>query len=138
MSVARENRLGTISLSNAVFAQIIFDGMLQESCADRIWPSTPRGRQVGVIDRFTDSEFSMYINTDRDQDGRITLEFSVIVQFGLSIRKLTGMLSDYIADRICELDGDRPSVITINIAGVRSRHKVRRNTKVVYHYETIR
>ena len=138
MSVARDNRLGTISLSNAVFAQIIFDGMLQESCADRIWPSTPRGRQVGVIDRFTDSEFSMYINTDRDQDGRITLEFSVIVQFGLSIRKLTGMLSDYIADRICELDGDRPSVITINIAGVRSRHKVRRNTKVVYHYETIR
>ena len=138
MSVARENRLGTISLSNAVFAQIIFDGMLQESCADRIWPSTPRGRQVGVIDRFTDSEFSMYINTDRDQDGRITLEFSVIVQFGLSIRKLTGMLSDYIADRICELDGDRPSVITINIAGVRSRHKVRRNTKVVYHYETLR
>lgn len=138
MSVARENRLGTISLSNAVFAQIIFDGMLQESCADRIWPSTPRGRQVGVIDRFTDSEFSMYINTDRDQDGRITLEFSVIVQFGLSIRKLTGMLSDYIADRISELDGDRPSVITINIAGVRSRHKVRRNTKVVYHYETIR
>lgn len=138
MSVARENGLGTISLSNAVFAQIIFDGMLQESCADRIWPSTPRGRQVGVIDRFTDSEFSMYINTDRDQDGRITLEFSVIVQFGLSIRKLTGMLSDYIADRICELDGDRPSVITINIAGVRSRHKVRRNTKVVYHYETIR
>ena len=138
MSVARDNRLGTISLSNAVFAQIIFDGMLQESCADRIWPSTPRGRQVGVIDRFTDSEFSMYINTDRDQDGRITLEFSVIVQFGLSIRKLTGMLSDYIADRISELDGDRPSVITINIAGVRSRHKVRRNTKVVYHYETIR
>ena len=41
MSVARDNRLGTISLSNAVFAQIIFDGMLQESCADRIWPSTP-------------------------------------------------------------------------------------------------
>lgn len=138
MTVAKETRLGTISLSNEVFAQIIFDGMMQESCIDRIWPSTLRGRQVGVIDRFTDSEFALYITAERDADERIMLEFSVIVQFGLSIRNLTGILSDYIADRICELDGDKPSTITINIAGVRSRHKARRNTKVVYHYETVR
>ena len=78
MTVAKETRLGTISLSNEVFAQIIFDGMMQESCIDRIWPSTLRGRQVGVIDRFTDSEFALYITAERDADERITLEFSVI------------------------------------------------------------
>ena len=138
MTVSKETRLGTISLSNEVFAQIIFDGLLQEPCIDRIWPSTPRGRQVGIIDRFTDSEFALYISAGRDADERITLEFSVIVQFGLSIKSLTGTLADYIADRILAMEGDRPSMITINIAGVRSRHKARRNTKVVYHYESVR
>lgn len=135
MAITRETELGTIQIVNAIFAQIIFDGMMQEDCLDQIWPSTPRGRQVGIIELFTDTEFSMYIDVKRGEDGRIVLEFSVIVRFGVSIRAVTRALADYVAEQIRALDGAYPSVITINIAGVRSRHKVRRNTKVVYRYE---
>ncbi len=136
MAVNKETDLGTITISNSVIAQIIFDGMMQPGCRNRIWPATPRGRQIGILEKFTDTEFSMYISVQHSEDHRIMLEFSVICQFGISIKRTTRILADYIAEQFEYLGGSMPAQITVNIAGVRSRQKARRSTKVVYRYET--
>ncbi len=136
MSLKKTNDLGTISIANSVIAQIIFDGMEQEGCRNRIWPSTPRGRQIGKVARFMDTEFSMYLDPQYDQDERIHLEFSVLCRFGISIRQTTKVLADYIAETIKSYSGRYPAEIIINIAAVKTRNKkARRNTRVVYRYE---
>jgi Uncharacterized protein conserved in bacteria len=137
MTLVKDNDLGSITISNLIFAQIIFDGMMQPECKDMVWPATKRGRQVGIVNKFTDNEFALYIDVDYDDEGRLVIEFNVIMKFGVSIKKITKILADYIAREI-KLDcGKNPSIITINIAGVKSRHKAKRNTKVVYRYESI-
>jgi uncharacterized alkaline shock family protein YloU len=136
MTLMKETELGIITISNTIFSQIIFDGMMQPECADVIWPATKRGRLIGIVARFTDTEFSMNLDVGHDRDGRVILEFNVIVQFGISIKKTTRKLADYIADNIEMLSGRKPLRITINIAGVKTRNnKARRNTKVVYEYD---
>ncbi len=135
MALTKQTELGEISISNMVFAQIIFEGMRIPECRGKIWPATPRGRQIGIVPKYIDTEFSMYIDVDFNEEGRVELEFSVITLFGISIKRTTKHLADYIAGAFVKYSGRTPAAITINIAGVRSRHKARRNTKVVYRYE---
>jgi len=136
MTLMKETELGIITISNSIFSQIIFDGMMQPGCLDVIWPATKRGRQVGIVARFTDTEFPMSIDAGYDKSDRMTIEFNVIVQFGISIKKTTKLLADYIADNIETLSGKKPMRITINIASVKTKNnRARRNTKVVYEYE---
>lgn len=137
MALMKENDLGVITISNAIFSQMIFDGTMTSECADKIWPATRRGRQVGIGGRFTDADLSMNIDVDYDEDDNIKMEFNVIVKFGISIKTTTRILSDFIADSIENLSGRKPAEITINIAGIKTRqNKARRNTKVVYRYES--
>ena len=78
----------------------------------------------------------MSIDAGYDKSDRMTIEFNVIVQFGISIKKTTKLLADYIADNIETLSGKKPMRITINIASVKTKNnRARRNTKVVYEYE---
>lgn len=135
MGLKKETSLGSINLSNSIFAQLIFDGMESSKCKDKIWPASPKGRPIGIVNKYMDTEFAMYIETGREK-GRLILEFSVIVKFGISIKRTTEFLSDYVAKNIEEIIGEKPAKITINIAGIKSRHKVRGKTKVVYRYET--
>lgn len=135
MTLSKETQMGTISISNSILAQIIFDGMRTPACVEKIWPATPRGRQIGMVHKYMDTEFSMYIETEKGEDGRFILEFSVIAKFGISIGRTTQTLSDYIARDMKEIIGENPKQITINIAGIKSRNKVRGKTKVVYKYE---
>lgn len=135
MTLARNTELGSITISNTIFAQIIFDGMTLPQCNNMIWPATKRGRQIAIGSRFNDTDFAMNIDSDYDDNGNMVIEFNVIVRFGISIKRITKHLADYVADEIEYDSGKKPSVIIINIAGVRSRHKAKRNTKVVYRYD---
>ena len=74
------------------------------------------------------------IDVDYIDGMRISLEFSVIIRFGLSIRRVTKRLADDIRSAAEESLGLDVARITINIAGVRSRKDARRNTKVVFDY----
>ena len=88
-----------------------------------------------MVSRFTDNELSMYIDCFFDDKNTIILEFNTIAKFGVSIKKVTKVLSDYIYESIKENFGNENMKITINIAGVKSKQKAKRNTKVVYRYE---
>ena len=123
MSLKMENELGQMRVSSTIIAQIIYRGIEALKLEEKLWPATPRGRQIGMVSRFTDNELSMYIDCFFDD------------KFGVSIKKVTKVLSDYIYESIKENFGNENMKITINIAGVKSKQKAKRNTKVVYRYE---
>lgn len=135
MSLKMENELGQMRVSSTIIAQIIYRGIEALKLEEKLWPSTPRGRQIGMVSRFTDNELSMYIDCFFDDKNTIILEFNTIAKFGVSIKKVTKVLSDYIYESIKENFGNENMKITINIAGVKSKQKAKRNTKVVYRYE---
>jgi uncharacterized alkaline shock family protein YloU len=135
MALTKKTDLGTITLSDDIFAEILSDVFQEASCGDSIWLSTRRGRMITKMIYWSDSELKRSIDCSFDEQGRVSLRFSVVVRFGISIRRVTGIIADQVAKRIEEVLGSPPSVITIEIAGVRSRQTARRNTKVVYRYE---
>lgn len=134
MSIIRSTELGEVKISDQVIARIISDAMSSDDIADDIWPSTERGFQIGLLPKLVDAEFASNIETQLTEEG-IELEFSVIVRFGASIKQTTRILADRVHDDMRYILGIAPSVITINIAGVKSKQTARRNTKAVYRYE---
>lgn len=135
MTVSKETNLGTITVSNLLFAQIIAESFRLEPCEGRVWPATKRGKQIGSDQKFSLSEFAGCIEAVASFNGESAdLSFSIIVKFGVSIRRITDVIGDYVAERVCEKLGKKPSQITIRIAGVKSRQVARRNLEVIKRY----
>lgn len=135
MTLSKETKLGTISVSNILFAQIIGESFTGEYCLDRVWPSTKRGRQIGNDAKFSLSEFANHIDVQSSEDEKnIDLEFSIIVKFGTSIRKISEHLADDIAKAIEKKSGKKPHQIKIRIAGVKSKQIAKRNLEVIKQY----
>ena len=135
MTLTKKTEFGTVTLSDDIFAEILSDVFEKAPCGNRIWLSTRRGRTITKVIYLSDTDLKRSIYWGFDEQGRVSLRFSVVVRFGISIRRVTRIISDMVAERIGEILGSPPSVITIEIAGVRSRQMARRNTKVVYRYE---
>lgn len=137
MTLSKETKLGTITVSNVLFAQVIAESFVAESLKDKVWPATKKGRQIGNDAKFSLSEFAGHIDVCASEDGNsIDLEFSIIIKFGTSIRNLTDTMADYIADTIYEKQGKKPHQIKIKVAGVKSKQIARRNLEVVKRYGT--
>ena len=140
MAICTKTELGDVKISDQVVAGIISDIMAQPEMSDRIWSATENGHRIGkkkgiaeIID-LGDSDLASNIDVDTDDTGDVSIEFSVIVRFGVSIKALTRSLSDQIAERMQYILGMKPSVIIINIAGVKSKQIARRNTRTIYKY----
>ena len=136
MSIAKITELGEVKISDQIVAQIISDSMSAEGIKNKIWPATVHGRQIGLLPKIVDAEFASNVVINTLDDGSITLEFSVIVKFGQSIKKITKELADLVSDNMKYMLGVTASIITINIAGVKSKQVAKRNTKAVYKYGT--
>ena len=101
----------------------------------KIWAATRKGRQIGSDQKFSVGEFASHIEAENSFDGAgADLEFSVIVRFGTSIRKLTDDVCNYIAETLYEKQGRKPNQIKIHIVGVRSRQTARRSLEVIKRY----
>ena len=137
MTLSRETELGTITVSNLLFAQIIADSFKLEGCKGKIWPATKKGKQVGSDMKFNLSEFANTIEIEEIQDGEtMNLEFHVIVKFGTSISTICGNIADYIAMSIEQKHGRKPGQIKIHVTGVKSKQIAKRNLEVVKGYGT--
>ena len=134
MIITKETDYGTISVSNVVFASLITDCIRDGELTNSLWPSTDKGKQVDKNSWNAVSDTAKLIDVDYIDGMRISLEFSVIIRFGLSIRRVTKRLADDIRSAAEESLGLDVAWITIEIAGVRSRKDARRNTKVVFDY----
>ncbi|MGF6375500.1 putative alkaline shock family protein YloU [Clostridiales Family XIII bacterium PM5-7] len=136
MALSKETALGKISISNTIFAGLILDSFHQEACEGKVWASTKKGKQIDIYNKGAMNEFSSTIEIDADEDGEnIEIEFSIIVKFGTSIKKITDYLSDDIAAKMLQQYGKKPIQVKIRIAGVKSRQIARRNLEVIKSYE---
>ncbi len=142
MAIIKETELGVVKVSNQVVAGIISDIMADPDMSYKIWPATEHGHRIGKKKGFAeiidmgDSDLASNIEVSSDKSGNVTIEFSVIVKFGLSIKAITRSLADKIAESMHYVLGIKPSVIIINIAGVKSKQIARRNTRTIYKYES--
>ncbi len=136
MPLTKSTDLGDVKISEQVIAKIISGIISEPDFEDRIWPATVHGREIGLLHKIVGAEFASNIFTETAENGTYTLEFSVIVKFGESLKRITKDLSDRISESLEYVLGEGPAMITVNIAGVRSKHIARRNIKAVYRYGT--
>lgn len=137
MSISKTTDLGKITVSNAVFARSILESLDTEYCRGKVWPATPRGRQIGSGRKINPNEFAREIKAEPSPEGEgPDIEFSVIVRFGAGIGKLTDAICDHLASDIEEKTGRKPRQIKIRIAGVKSKQIVRRDVEVIKRYGT--
>lgn len=135
MTISKDTGLGEIAVSDILFAQVISECFKSETCQGRVFPATRKGRQIGSNQRYSLSEFAGHIETEKSADGEsVDLTFSIIVKFGTSIRSLTDVLGDDIAESLEKRLGQKPRQITIRITGVKSRQIARRNLEVIKRY----
>ncbi len=135
MTLSRETELGTISISNLLFAQVIAESFRIEACKGKVWPAAKKGRQIGSEKKFNLSEFANAIEIEESPyDGRIDIEFSIIIKFGVSISGVCEAAANYIANRIEEKQGKKPHQIKIKVTGVKSKQIAKRNLEVVKRY----
>jgi len=137
MTLSKETELGTISVSNLLFAQIIADSFKLDGCKGKVWPSTKKGKQIGSDMKFNLSEFANTIEIEETPDGEsMNLEFFVIVKFGTSIRTVCETIVDNVAESIEQKHGKKPGTVKIHVTGVKSKQIAKRNLEVVKHYGT--
>lgn len=137
MTLARETELGTITVSNLLFAQIIADSFKLDECKGKVWPSTKKGKQIGSDMKFNLSDFAGAIEVEDSASGDgIDIEFNVIVKFGTSIRSVSEAIADEVAKSIEQKHGRKPNRIKIRVAGVKSKQIAKRNLEVIKCYGT--
>ena len=136
MALKRETELGTISVANLFFAQMIANSFKLEACKGKVWPATKKGRQIGGDMKFNLSEFASAIDVEESEfQGHVNIACSIIVKFGTSISALCDVLADDIAMQIEQKHGRKPHNITIHVVGVKSKQIAKRNLEVVKTYE---
>lgn len=136
MALTRETDLGTISVSNLFFAQIIAGSFKLDACKGRVWPATKKGRQIGSPAKFNLSEFASAIEVEPSgYEGRMNIECSVIVKFGTSISSVCETIADYTAEMVQQKHGGKPYRIIIHVVGVKSKQIAKRNLEVTKTYE---
>lgn len=134
LSLIRSTDMGMLTISNELIAEVLFEAAALPECAGSLWLSTPKGKIVASLDDAAALERNSLLRSSLDKSGHIVLMFFVVTRFGASIRRVTKAASDYAASRLKSMTGCDVASVTILIAGVRSRHIVRRSTKVVYRY----
>jgi Uncharacterized protein conserved in bacteria len=135
MPLKRETSIGTITVSNVIFAELIASGLNRPEFNDLVWAASSRGRLIDLDSKSGISEFASGIKVSSSSEAEgISLEFCVIVKFGTSISSVTDALCDYISSAICKLQGHRPVKLTVRVTGVKSRNIARRDVEVVRHY----
>lgn len=117
MALSKETEYGKITVSNELFKDTILRALTHPGMKDRIWLANKPS-----------------LEAEYDEEGRINLEFSVIAQFGVPIKRLCKILSDNIAKQIQQRSGRLPSQIKVNVVGVKSKNVVKRSMEVVCEY----
>ena len=138
MALAKSNEMGMISLSNGIIAKILDNSVKQPDTLNFIWIAGGSGKEVGTINRITNYEFlsNFKIQYSKKLDGKMVLHFGIIIKFGVSIKKYTKLVADYIREELINTCGDGPAKIIIDISGVRtSQTTAKRSTRVIYEYE---
>ena len=117
MSLTRETDYGKITISNEIFKDSIIRACNEPECESGIWLAAKPA-----------------IEAEYGEGGRISLEFAVVVKFGVHIREICKTVADKVAEQIKAKSGNMPSTITVKVVGVKSRNVVKRSMEVIFEY----
>ncbi len=135
MALSSRTDLGEIKISDQIIEDMITDIFSAPDMRNKIWAPSKYSYKIGNLHGITDPGSGLELESSRDEEGKVKIEFSVIVRFGISIRKTTREFSDKLYESMKYQLGIEPDVIIINIAGVKSKQIARRNTRVIYKYD---
>ena len=136
MTISRKTELGEIKISDQIIEDMISDIVSGSDMRTKIWPVSKYSYKLGKLYGRKDSRPSYALESSTNKNGGVKIEFSVIVRFGISIRKTTKELSDRLYDSMRYQLGTAPDMVTINIAAVKSKQIARRNTRVIFRYNS--
>ena len=135
MALSSRTDLGEIKISDQIIEDMITDIISGPDMRNKIWAPAKYAYKIGKLHGIADPGSGLELEASRDEEGRVKIEFSVIVRFGISIRKTTKEFSDKLFESMKYQLGIEPDIIIINIAGVKSKQIARRNTRVIYKYD---
>ena len=123
MTISKTTELGTITVSDLIFAQIIDKSLRQAECRDKVWPASIKGRQIGNNQKYSLSDLAHEIEVEPNSDEtNFELSFNIIIKFGAGIKKITDLLTENIAEAVEQKNGKKPDLIRIRIVGVKSKN----------------
>ena len=118
VALIKETDYGKITISDKVIESYVADCCQVQALYDKVWLAA----KPSILAEYTEDE-------------KMQIGFSVYVKFGQSIRAICKILADMVAEQIYKRSGTHPSIITINVAGVKSNNLVKRNMDVVFEYD---
>lgn len=131
MSINCSNELGTIAVSNEVFARVIVKAINNHLYRGKVWPATSKAKIIGNYNKISPADLSGEIQVI-DNKGKIKLEFNLVISFGTSIKLVTDKISEIIFDEFRK-EFKPIDEIKINIVGTKSKQIARRELEVIYH-----
>jgi uncharacterized alkaline shock family protein YloU len=130
-----ETEYGKVKLSDRAIGRIVWDAMKSEEIQNKIKPGGRKGHIVKLEEMGSEPEWESFINVSKAPAGRMVISVSVIVRFGVSIKKLIKSLSDTVADEVKRRLGEKPARIDVTVEGVYSKHLAARHMEISHYYE---
>ena len=116
MSAKLENQYGTISIENEVIARVA--GLTALDCYGIVGMAAVNMKD-GLVRLLKKDSLTHGIQVSISDDNRITIDFHVIVSYGVSISAVTDNLISNVKYRVEEFSGMPVDKINIYIEGVR-------------------
>ena len=110
------NKLGEIQISSDVIA--MYAGMTAVECFGIVGMAAVSMKD-GLVKLLKGDSLTRGIKVDIDEDNKITIDFHVIVSYGVSILTVADNLIENVKYKVCEFTGLEIKKINIFVEGVR-------------------
>ena len=111
-----ENKLGKVSIDSEVIAQ--YAGSTAVECFGIVGMAAVSMKD-GLVKLLKGDSLTRGIKVDIDEDNKITIDFHVIVSYGVSILTVADNLIENVKYKVCEFTGLEIKKINIFVEGVR-------------------
>ncbi|NLD18789.1 MAG: Asp23/Gls24 family envelope stress response protein [Clostridiales bacterium] len=127
-----KTKLGEINFSQNAINKIVVAAV--EQCDGKAGLMNFKGKYVSNVTGIASmmnlyDEESESIQFREDEDG-LELEIYIVVHFGISIKKITEKIIDYIYKNIEEMLEIKPQKVTVLVTGVMSKNIAKRHVEV--------
>ncbi|MGI6736545.1 MAG: Asp23/Gls24 family envelope stress response protein [Anaerovoracaceae bacterium] len=124
---------GAITLTREAIGQVIMKVL--RNYQGRVHVSNHRGRLLGLRDRLSRVDEIDNMEIRFDESGIVSVRIYIVMRFGLSISRITGMMIREIHDALTRVMGKEPAEICIVVAGVLSKNLVPRHIEISRRYD---
>ncbi len=123
------NEKGTIRINRNIFGMLVAEavGLTDE----RAYAASDKGKILTGLGggKPTTGEIADNIRIE-ERDGQIYLECYIVVNFGASIRNITGAMTEYLKGQLRSMFPGRSGKVKVKVVGVRSRFIAERDIEV--------